>query len=318
MALVQPSEGGDPTGRDAGVRTYNVGGRIVARQVVVPVRPRSPAQQSEVVGVTNAMKFFANHMSPAEQAAVFADAGSGITGLGVFSGIKSSIFEGDVVEPDPEIVVVDASSPPIGSPVFCPAGSSISAALGLPDGWSSGKAWFAVSRPLGRGRQPTLRDTRILARSITLPAIVDVGAAYLSRFGAFPPEGGNAMLAARAVDPASGARSAVGTVIVPVGCAGVDCWVSPDPTTSIWGGPASLTIFADFDDGITTLVNVSLINAGGWVWQGPTQIGNATETTNTIGDGWDWSSPQACTLRFESNETGSVCTRDFVLLVDFS
>lgn len=299
---------GEPTLDTAGTGDcfYERNGSIVVRQSVTPLQPSTIAKRNEVNGVVRGMKFFGNQLSPGQQAAMFAAAGGGDAALGEIAGILSSIYEGDVPDLPTEILVAEAPTPTIGSPVVCPASSSISVALSLASPIGDEKGILMLSRPISRGAMPRLTDLRKVASGFSFPVIMDVGTSYISKFGFIPPAG-TMLMAASAVSASGGSSSPFALSLVPIVCGGGFVFSPERPVFSIQlvgFGTASITCHDE--SGLTTTFSVSATMPGGITFVGPSSCNDGEATDFSVLQVTAPPGDYTCVLRFTSDQTSAV------------
>lgn len=189
MAKILMEDGHDPLERTIGGSTYYVlGGRPMLRQRVTPIQPRSAAQRREVNAITDASRAWAWRLSPTQKFLYGFPCFWGWKGSPWFQAIWSILnwiweewgpFDWAGSCPDP----------------ICCDGLVIDAVAGTmmvsiaPGGTGGMLGYVSASPPMSPGRVPTLADTRSLAVGVTAGTTIDVGPAYIARFGRLPTSG---------------------------------------------------------------------------------------------------------------------------------
>ena len=284
------------------------GDRAIVRSKVTAVRPRSAAQLREVNGVTRAARFFANGMSSEERSAALARAGNGPNARDILVAVMSSIYEGDVPVLDPDILIAGCGQPVIGSPVWCPAANSISMALSLTSPRGDERGWLGASRPLRPGRRPRSRDVRRIASGFSFPVILDVGEAYLRRFGRMQSDGFG-MVQVRAVSASAMNVSSVVSSVIPIGCgsSGTCSFDTPVVIPSQFGSTAA-TGAATFEaGGMLEAVGIAIadvsvaFDAFSVLGNGGSVVGNLRDVSGVVRSA-------STTVTFTLLSTGDTCS----------
>jgi len=197
-----------------GVVYYVRNGQQIARGKVKPVFPRSPAQLVNVMGISAASKAWRNTLTPEDIATWSTPCVWGWPGspwmqaiwsiiMWIWRGIPPVAWTG--VCPDPCCSVSIAITPSTGSMLV-----TVCSALG-----SSYRGYVAVTPPTSPGKVPTVGSSRILAVGVEPGSSVEIGSAYLLKFGRFPI-GGSIGVATRFADITTGSATAVCYIVYPV------------------------------------------------------------------------------------------------------
>lgn len=283
MAKILMESGEPPVEMTTGGSTFYVmGGRAFVRQRVTPIQPRTAAQRREVNAITNASRAWAWRMTPADHASWGFPCSWGFLGSPWAQAIWS-IFEW-IFHDWPGLDFSGICPDPICATavdVDVVAGSmSVTIAAG---GTATMLGYVAASPPMSPGRVPVLDDTRSLVVGISAGTVVDVGAAYVERFGRLPVSG-FVGVAVRFADAADASATPICFTVWPIGGAPtglVSANPNPQNVFVAFGmvTPFSWNVSASFFDGTTTwMLTITLPGVTGSPL-GPFNI-NSTDVVN--------------------------------------
>lgn len=236
MALVKLDAGVDPfrTSRD-GMVFYSRAGRMQVRTKVKPIFPASPAQLVNINGIAMASRAWRNTLTGPQIASWYTPCFWGWPGSPWMQAIWSIIMW--IWRGLPPYTWTGTCPPPICVASFVLNVGTGSLLVTLESGSDpDARGYLSVTPPMSAGRVPQLDDSRILAIGISAGTTIEVGPAYIARFGSLPTVG-SIGFGTRFANINTGAATAICFVIDPE--AHGDCsWTDPTVIPGTYGSTA--------------------------------------------------------------------------------
>jgi len=292
---------------------YVRNGKQLVRQVVKPVYPASRMQLWNVNGIAMASRAWKNLLTPDQIATWYTPCLWGWPGspwmqaiwsliLWIWNQIPLADWTGTC--PDPNCPV-DVSIDAVAGTFLVTVGDSVG---------SSFRGYVAASAPQSVGRVPRPEMTRVLAVGVEPGSTIDIGPAYIARFGRLPTSGVVGVLS-RFADISDGSATDVCFEIFPVNGASEDLHVvvSPDTVDIVETVGGSFSAEASETTGPTTSVNWSILGCTIASFSDPGETGLGVpavfDGTALVVPG----GPETCIVRATSVQSGFIADGEIIV-----